>query len=121
MLVQRNPGYLAASAAFEDAFSDIRAHQMAMLEGLRAAFDSMFASFTPEELERHFERAMKRGGLLGTRGGKSKYWELYVERFEELRGDPDDTFRRLFGDVFADAYEKQLDRLKASGSHLRKK
>lgn len=121
LLVQRNAGYLSAVPAFEDAFADIRAHQMAMLEGLRAAFESMFASFTPEQLERHFERSVKRSGLLGARGGKSKYWELYVERFEELRGDPDETFRRLFGDMFADAYEKQLERLKSTGSHLGKK
>jgi type VI secretion system protein ImpI len=31
-----------------------------------------------------------------------------------LIGDPDETFRRLFGEEFADAYEKQLDALKRS-------
>jgi type VI secretion system protein ImpI len=112
LLVQRNPGYLATVPAFEDAFADIRSHQMAMLEGIRVAFQSMLREFEPQLLEEEFERGGKRGGLLGL-GGKAKYWELYRERFERLGRDADDTFRRLFGDVFAEAYEKQLERLKA--------
>ena len=108
LLVQKNPGFLAAVPAFEDAFADIRNHQMAMLEGVRVAFESMLESFDPKELEKGFERAAKRG--FGS--AKSKYWDLYVDRFVQLSGDADDTFRRLFGDVFAEAYEKQLERLK---------
>ena len=111
LLVQRNPGFLPTVPAFEDAFADIRNHQMAMLEGVRAAFESMLESFDPKELEKGFERAAKRG--FGS--AKSKYWDLYTERFAQLGGDADDTFRRLFGDVFAEAYEKQLERLKALG------
>jgi type VI secretion system FHA domain protein len=117
LLVQRNAGYLGTVAAFEDAFADIRAHQLAMLEGMRAAFDSMLNSFTPAELEKHFERAVKRGGILGGLSGKSKYWDLYVEHVGQLCGDPEDTFRRLFGEVFAEAYEKQLERLRTIARH----
>jgi type VI secretion system FHA domain protein len=108
LLVQKNPGFLSTVQAFEDAFADIRNHQMAMLEGVRVAFESMLESFDPKELEKGFERAAKRG--FGS--AKSKYWDLYVDRFAQLGGDADDTFRRLFGDVFAEAYEKQLERLK---------
>jgi type VI secretion system FHA domain protein len=108
LLVQKNPGFLSTVQAFEDAFADIRNHQMAMLEGVRVAFESMLESFDPKELEKGFERAAKRG--FGS--AKSKYWDLYQDRFAQLGGDADDTFRRLFGDVFAEAYEKQLERLK---------
>jgi type VI secretion system protein ImpI len=108
LLVQKNPGFLSAVQAFEDAFADIRNHQMAMLEGVRVAFESMLESFDPKELEKGFERAAKRG--FGS--AKSKYWDLYVDRFAQLGGDADDTFRRLFGDAFGEAYEKQLERLK---------
>ncbi len=111
LLVQRNPGFLPTVQAFEDAFADIRNHQMAMLEGLRLAYDAMLESFDPKELEKGFERAAKRG--FGNT--KAKYWDLYKERFTQLGDDADDTFRRLFGDVFADAYEKQLERLKLLG------
>jgi len=108
LLVERNPGFLSPVQAFEDAFADIRNHQMAMLEGLRVAFDAMLESFDPKELEKGFEHAAKRG--FGS--AKAKYWDLYAERFAGLGGDADATFRKLFGDVFAAAYEKQLERLK---------
>lgn len=111
LLVQRNAGYLPTVQAFEDAFADIRSHQMAMLEGLRVAFESMLKSFDPKRLEEEFEKSAGRGGLLGF-GGRAKHWDLYVERFSRLGTDPDDIFRRLFGDVFAEAYERQLERLK---------
>jgi type VI secretion system FHA domain protein len=110
LLVQRNPGYLSSVQAFEDAFADIRNHQMAMLEGLRTAFESMLESFDPKKLEKDFERLGKRG--LGFGSAKSRYWELYTERFSHFKSDADDTFRRLFGDVFAEAYERQLEQLK---------
>ena len=112
LLVQRNPGYLPTVQAFEDAFADIRHHQLAMLEGLREAFGSMLGAFDPQILEQDFEHTVKRAGLLGGLSGKSRYWELYIERFSRLGRDADDTFRRLFGDVFAEAYERQLEQLK---------
>jgi type VI secretion system FHA domain protein len=112
LLVQRNPGYLPTVQAFEDAFADIRNHQLAMLEGVRVAFESMLGAFDPRQMEQDFERTVKRGGLLGGLSGKSRYWELYTERFTRLGRDADDTFRRLFGNVFAEAYEMQLEQLK---------
>jgi type VI secretion system protein ImpI len=42
-----------------------------------------------------------------------KYWDLYRDRLEELSKDTESTFRRLFGEEFAKAYEDQLKRLKA--------
>lgn len=112
LLVQRNPGYLPTAQAFEDAFSDIRNHQSAMFEGLRAAFDSMFASFEPEHLKKGFRVAAK-GGVLG--GKKARYWDLYVQRYEHLGENVDESFRRLFGEVFAEAYERHLERMKHEG------
>jgi type VI secretion system protein ImpI len=112
LLVQRNPGYLPTVQAFEDAFADIRNHQLAMLEGVRVAFESMLGAFDPQQMEQDFEHTVKRAGLLGGLIGKSRYWELYTERFARLGRDADDTFRRLFGNVFAEAYERQLERLR---------
>ena len=113
LLVQRNPGYLGTVQAFDEAFTDIRNHQMAVLEGVRVAFKSMLQAFDPEDLQKQFDESAKRGGLLGGLGAKSRYWELYAERFARMSADADDTFRRLFGDDFAQAYEQQLERLKS--------
>ena len=42
-----------------------------------------------------------------------RYWDLYRDRFDEMAEDTESTFRRLFGEEFAKAYEEQLKRLKA--------
>jgi type VI secretion system FHA domain protein len=111
LLVKRNPAYLEAVEAFEDAFDDLRSHQIAILAGMRVAFESMLAQFDPEQLQAHFDRQVKRSSLLGV-AAKLKYWDLYRERHEEMAKDPEATFRRLFGEEFAKAYEDQLRRLK---------
>ncbi len=115
LLVKRNPAYLPAAEAFQDAFEDVRLHQVAMLAGVREAFDAMLQEFDPEKLEQAFDGGSRRSGLLGM-GGRNKNWELYTRRYLELTRDADDAFRRLFGEEFGRAYEKQLERLKAARS-----
>jgi type VI secretion system FHA domain protein len=111
LLGRRSSAYLAPVEAFEDAFDDIRFHQMAVLAGMRAGFEHAMQRFDPQRLQEVFDKRVKRGGLLQM-ATKSRYWELYAEEFRELTGDPDDAFKRLFGDVFAAAYEQQLEELK---------
>jgi type VI secretion system protein ImpI len=103
-----NPAFLSGTAAFNDAFDDIRCHQMAMLAGVRAGFDALLRHFDPDRFEQEFEGG---GGVFG---GKGKHWARYREHYQSLVGDPDECFRRLFGDEFARAYEDQLARLKSA-------
>ncbi|PPU67507.1 type VI secretion system-associated FHA domain protein TagH [Xanthomonas pisi] len=110
LLAPPSASFLSGVPAFEDAFDDIRCHQMAMLAGMRAAFDAMLFHFSPDRLEQEADAGGKRLSF----GGKGRYWERYRDNFEQLRGDPDDCFRRLFGDEFARAYEAQLARLKSA-------
>ncbi|MEO6926495.1 MAG: type VI secretion system-associated FHA domain protein TagH [Rhodanobacter sp.] len=102
--------FMSGTLAFEDAFDDIRCHQMAMLAGVRAAFESLLVHFNPDRFEQEADGGSKRSAF----AGKGKYWERYREHFEGLNKDPDDCFRRLFGDEFARAYEEQLSRLKSA-------
>jgi type VI secretion system FHA domain protein len=111
LLVKRNAAYLSPVEAFEDAFDDIRNHQLAMLAGLRVAFDTMLAEFSPERLQEEFDR-QKKSALLPT-PAKLRYWELYREKFHDMVRDSERCFRELFGEAFADAYEEQLKLLKA--------
>jgi type VI secretion system FHA domain protein len=117
LLGRRNPAYLAPIDAFEDAFDDIRFHQLAMLAGMRAGFEAVMERFDPERLQADFDRRGK-AGLLAM-ASKARYWELYGEMFSDLAADRDKTFRRLFGEDFASAYEKQLEGLKRSRKRQR--
>jgi type VI secretion system protein ImpI len=106
--------FLSGTAAFEDAFDDIRCHQMAMLAGVRAGFDALLRHFDPDRFEREAD-----GGKRGAFAGKGRYWERYREHYEGLVANPDECFRRLFGDEFARAYEEQLARLKSARARQR--
>jgi len=112
LLLKRNPAYLGPVEAFEDAFRDVRNHQMAMLAGVRVAYEAMLAQFDPGRLQAEFDRQLKKGALIGA-PARLKYWELYRERFRDRVRDADSCFRDLFGDEFAKAYEEQLERLRA--------
>jgi type VI secretion system FHA domain protein len=119
LLVKRNAAYLGPVEAFEDAFLDVRNHQMAMLAGVRVAYEAMLAEFDPERLQKEFDPAAKGANFLSG-GPKAKYWELYRNRFHDMVKDADSSFRHLFGDDFAKAYEEQLARLRAANRAERK-
>lgn len=111
----RGAAFLSGADAFEDAFDDIRHHQMAMLAGVRAGFRAMLGHFDPQRFERETDRGgAKRGGLLGRSAKGGDYWTHYRDAYARMADNPDDTFRRLFGDEFASAYEEQMEQLRSS-------
>lgn len=112
LLVKRNPAYLGPVEAFEDAFEDLRNHQMATLAGLRVAFDAMLSEFDPDRLQEQFDAEGKHASLLPL-PGRLRYWSRYRDRFHQMHRDADASFKALFGDEFAKAYEDHLTRLKA--------
>lgn len=114
LLVKRNPAYLGPVEAFEDAFDDLRNHQVATLAGVRVAFEAMLAAFDPDALQERFDRDLRKGALLNM-PGKLRYWDQDRERIRGMVQDSETTFRELFGDEFATVYEEQLARLKAEG------
>ncbi|QCW26440.1 type VI secretion system-associated FHA domain protein TagH [Lysobacter enzymogenes] len=104
--------YLAGEAAIEDAMRDIRHHQLALLAAMRIALEHAFAHFDPI----HFDPD---GGGKTALGWGGKGWRRYRERYQALRGDPDERYRVLFGDEFARAYEEQMSLMKTrdAGAH----
>jgi type VI secretion system FHA domain protein len=113
LLVKRNAAYLGPVEAFADAFDDLRDHQLAMLAGMRVAFEAMLADFDPDTLQREFDSQIGKHALplVPT---KMRYWDLYRDRRQAMLKDPEATFDRLFGDEFRQAYEEQFRKLKAS-------
>lgn len=107
---RKNPAYLGAVDAFRDAFDDLHAHQVAMLAGFRDAFECVLREFDPARLRPEFDAQLKAMPLV--LASKSKYWELYESRFVARAADAEDAFRELFGEPFAEAYEKQFRAIK---------
>jgi type VI secretion system FHA domain protein len=114
LLLKNGPGYLGPVEAFEDAFTDLRNHQLAMLAGVQTAFEAMLGHFDPARLQKEFDRHTPRArGALAALQPKPDYWDFYRDWVSRLAQDPEAAFRTLFGHEFAKAYEEQLDRLHA--------
>ena len=76
----------------------------------RAAFEGLLERFDPRNLQKEFDRDLRRSALLQS-FNKGKYWDLLTGLYEEINKDIDANFSRLFGDEFARAYEEQMERL----------
>jgi len=115
LLIKHNDAYLEPVEAFEDAFRDLKNHQLALLAGMRVAFESLLAQFEPDRLQEQFDRQIKRGQVFGM-PAKLRYWDLYRDAYQETAKDPESRFRKLFGEKFARAYEEQLEILKGKAA-----
>ena len=112
LLVKRIAGYLGPVEAFADAFDDLRNHQLAMLAGMRVAFEAMLAEFDPNQLQANFNRELAKV-TLPLVPAKLRYWDLFRARRAELMRDREAAFQQLFGDEFGRAYDEQFRLLKA--------
>ena len=110
LVLKRSTGFLTPEAAFHEAFQDIKDHQVAMVVGMRAAFESLLRRFDPEPLERRFTRGSKIGNLLPL-NRKAGCWEHYQEWYADISAAAEDDFQGLFGNEFTRAYEDQMARL----------
>jgi type VI secretion system FHA domain protein len=108
---EHSGAYMSGSKAVKEAFNDVSGHQMALLAGMRSAYEKMLGKFSPEALEARFGEAATKG-LLSSK--KARLWDAYVEYFDKLQQDPETSFNRLFGEEFASAYETQVDDIKLS-------
>lgn len=119
LFVKRNPGYLGPLDAFREGFQDIAFHELAMLAGIRAAYQSMVAKFSPAHLEESYAGNLRRNSVLPI-GGRPKLWDMYCAQFGNIEKDSEGSFQLLFGEEFAKAYHKQLERL-SQAAKLQKK
>lgn len=109
MFEHRGGAFLQGEKAIRDSFDDLADHQVAVLAGMRAAYETMLAEFDPVRLE---QRLNAGASLLGNRNARR--WEAYQEYYARLASDPEGSYSRLFGETFARAYEAQINELKTA-------
>lgn len=105
---ERSGGFLNPVQAVGDAFEDLRAHEVALIAGMRAALLGAIQRFDPKALEAELEK--KTGGLGLNR--KAKLWELFAAYQEKLARDAGDDFNKVFGREFMGTYMAQVKRLR---------
>jgi predicted component of type VI protein secretion system len=105
----RTDGFLDPLRAIGDACEDLRAHEIALMAGMRAAILGALRRFDPQVLEKSFEKA---AGGFSLGGRKAKLWELFVAHQQKLAQEAQEDFNKAFGRDFMSAYQAQLRRLK---------
>jgi predicted component of type VI protein secretion system len=104
--------FLDPIRAIGDACEDLRAHEIALMAGMRAAILGAIRRLDPQVLEKSFAKAP--GGFsLG--GRKSRLWEHFVAEQQKLSQESHEDFNAVFGREFMAAYQAQLRRLKTGG------
>lgn len=100
-------GFTPPLAAVTDAFNDLRAHEVAVLVGMRAVLIEVLSRFDPASLVNGLAPLSPWESLLPG-GREAKLWAQYGERYAEIARDVEGDFNTLFGRAFREAYEKQL-------------
>lgn len=105
-------GFMPPARAMRDAFDDLRAHEIGVMAGMRAALDGVLARFDPAVLD---SAISKRGALASLLPGsrKAQLWEQFQQLYSQLSSEAADDFHTLFGKAFLQAYEAQLTALEA--------
>ncbi|WP_111642402.1 type VI secretion system-associated FHA domain protein TagH [Marinimicrobium alkaliphilum] len=114
IFVRRSQAYKAPLDAIHEGFQEIAEHQLAMIAGMRSAFEHMLEDFDPHRLQAAFDKQKKPGAFGSLQSGR--YWRQYQAHYETLNDNIDRSFQQIFGDEFVQAYQDQLRSLAASRS-----
>ena len=112
MLGGDSPAYMRPVKALTASFDDLKAHELAVIAGMRAALGAVVQRFDPARVE---QRRTTHGALdkwMPARR-KARLWDRLVERYEDLARDADEDLQRLFGELFSKAYEEQVARMRS--------
>jgi FHA domain-containing protein len=116
LLGKKMPGFMRADVAMRDAFDDLRAHEVGVIAGTRAALTEVLGKFDPALLGDKLVRGSVLESLMPS-ARKAKLWDLYLERYVQIRAEAEDDFQSIFGRAFVQAYENENARIKnQSGS-----
>jgi type VI secretion system protein len=104
------PGYMPPVRAYSNAFDDLKAHELAIMAGMRAALAGVLQRFDPAAIEQRLQVPTVMDKMLSA-NRKAKMWDRLVELYQQMALEADEDFQRLFGETFGDAYEEQIQRL----------
>jgi FHA domain-containing protein len=105
MIGQNFPGFMKPIPAMEEAYDDLRVHQVALMAGLRAAYAEALERFDPAVLEQRTDVTGGVFGMLSATSRKAALWDEYKRSFAEIRRGAEDDLAAFSGQAFLEAYE----------------
>jgi type VI secretion system protein len=106
LLIRQKGAYMSPVQAVRESFTDIKAHQLAVMAGIQAALNRLLERFDPNNLETRLQQTVLDSILPASR--KAKYWDLFTSEYQAIAREAEDDFNELFGREFAQAYEERL-------------
>ena len=111
MLSTDAPAYLPGVQALNGAFDDLKAHELAVIAGMREALSEVVQRFEPARIERRLAAPGALDKILPS-ARKARLWDRLTELYSELVRDGDEDLQRIFGQKFSTAYQQQVARLR---------
>jgi len=110
-LLSNSPdGYMTPVRSYINAFDDIKAHELAIMVGMRAALAGILERFDPTVIEQQLQVPTTMDKMF-VANRKAKMWDGLVDLYNTIVNEADDDFQRLFGEKFSQAYDEQIRRL----------
>lgn len=106
LLAPARPGYMDPLAAAEEALTDIKQHELAVIVGVRSALDGLLRRFDPNALEQRLSKDKLLDAVLPS-ARKARYWDVFRTIYSDISREAEDDFHSLFGRAFAKAYMAQ--------------
>ena len=113
LLLARSEAYLSPEQALNEAYEDIKAHQLAVMAGVQSALKQVLKRFEPNKLVERLEKNNPISANIPIQR-QAKLWGLFETLYTELEQECADDFQRLFGLEFVRAYEAQIAQLKGA-------
>ena len=102
--------FLPPAQAIQDACDDLRVHEIALMAGMRAAFQGALKRFDPQLIEREADK--QKGGAFAL-NKKVKLWDVFAAHHEKLTRDAEDDLLKVFGKELLGTYMAQVRRLRS--------
>ena len=106
-------GYMAAGEAVDQAFDDLREHEVSVVAAMHRALQHVLTAFEPGRLERTLEGRALRDVLPG--GRQARLWQLYRDHYATIASDAENVFAGELGREFVQAYENATARSGTGG------
>lgn len=97
-------GYLPAATAIEEAFTDIKRHQLAVLAAMQETWLDLLRRLDPKAIEQRLGDDAGLGALLSSK--KARCWDAYQQLYDTIAQDAETGYNSLFSRVFGHAYEQ---------------
>ena len=108
-------GFMPPVESMRDAYDDLKAHQLGVMAGMKAALAGVLERFDPKVVEGKLTAGSALSNLLPS-SRKARLWELFQEVHQKLATEAEEDFNTLFGAAFLKAYQQYIDQLEGRDS-----